>query len=115
MKTILAKIRHILLDNMNAPVNILLIIIICAMLLIYAAWYGIARVSRGCIGDFDTYMICDRYAFSGQCALLPVDEWKLESSYMKIDMHRFKNAHDLTQFRNYRHSTLECLDTKSMR
>ena len=94
-------------DQMLAAMLIAVILFSAAM---YGLFYGIERVSTGCIGSYDSYRVCDQYGFN-HCHLLSVKEWKRISPYVAFT-HRFERIGNPSQVRNYRHHTFDCIDSK---
>lgn len=93
----------------NSLLTAMLIAIVCFGAAAYSLMYGFIRVKSGCIGSYDSYRICDKYGFN-HCYILSETEWTHISPYVAT-VHRFERVGNQSQVRNYRHHTLECLDT----
>ena len=75
----------------------------------YLLGTGYIRVTSGCFGSYDSYRICDKYGFN-HCYILQETEWSHISPYVTT-VHRFERLGNPSQVRNYKHHTIECLDS----
>ena len=96
-------------------VCVLAIVLVLALLALVTFGHVFLRVSTHCIGDYDSYRLCNRYEFN-RCTILKKDEW----TYLGFDYimfmpssHSFEKVRDRIQVRRYSHHDMTCLDTRN--
>lgn len=96
-------------------VCILALVLVLALVALVTFNQVFLRVPTHCIGDYDSYRLCNRYEFNG-CTILKKDEW----TYLGFDyimfmpaVHSFEKVGDRSQVRRYSHHDMTCLDTRN--
>lgn len=96
-------------------VCVLAIVLVLALVALVIFEHCFSRVSTHCIGDYDSYRLCNLYTFNN-CTILKKDEWTyLGFDYIMLmpSSHSFEKVGDMSQVRRYSHHDMTCLDTRN--